>query len=194
MITDPLAALPTSFTYADARAAGVSKYRIRRLVEAGELSRLGRGVYRAADADLAEEELIEIALRAPHATLCLTSALSRHDLTDFIPRVIDVALPRTQRQPRVTAPVRWHRFAAETFALGRGEMEVEPDMKIGLYSPERCIVDAFRLRHLEGPELGIEALRRWLPRRGATPATLLRFAEAFPAAHKSIADRLRVLL
>jgi len=191
---DPLEVLPASFTYAAALEVGVSKHQLRRLLEAGELTRLGRGVYRSASAEPAEEDLIEIALRARDATLCLTSALSRHDLTDLIPRAIDVALPRTRRQPQLTAPVRWHRFADETFALGRDEMVVEPGTTMGLYSPERCIVDAFRLRHLEGPELGIEALRRWLRRRGATPAKLLSFAQAFPPAHSAIAKTLRVLL
>lgn len=32
----------------------------------------------------------------------------------------------------------------------------------GLYDAERCILDAFRLRHLEGEEMAFKALRRWL--------------------------------
>ena len=41
---------------------------------------------------------LEIALRASDATLCLTTALSHHDLTDVIPPEIDLALPRSRRR------------------------------------------------------------------------------------------------
>ncbi|NJL56446.1 alkene reductase [bacterium] len=53
------------------------------------------------DALVGELDRIEIALRASDATLCLTTALSHHDLTDVIPSEIDVALPRSRRPPRV---------------------------------------------------------------------------------------------
>jgi predicted transcriptional regulator of viral defense system len=60
----------------------------------GALERLAHGLYRKADAPPADLDRIEIALRAWDATLCLTTALSHHDLTDVIPSQIDVALPR----------------------------------------------------------------------------------------------------
>jgi len=43
---------------------------------------------------------------------------------------------------------------------------------IGLYSAERSIIDASRLRHQDGPDLAYEALRGWLRRRDASPAAL----------------------
>jgi len=65
---------------------------------------------------------------------------------------------------------------------------------IGLYNPQRCIIDAFRLRHLEGPETAVEALRRWLRRRGSQPATLLAMARAFPKAEPALRAALEILL
>lgn len=189
-----LDALPTSFSYAEARSAGLSDRRLRRLVADGTLVRLGRGVYRSATAPPVDEDLVEIARRAPDGTLCLTTALSRHGLTDEIPARIDVALPRSRRPPRVRAPVRWHRFADATYALGRRELEVDEGATIGLYGPERCIVDAFRLRHIEGEESAVEALRRWLRRPGSTPAVLLDLAGQFPKAAPALRDALRILL
>lgn len=95
--------LPNAFSYSLARERGLSDRRLRGLVADGVLDRLGHGLYRKADAPPADLDRIEIALRAPEATLCLTSALSLHDLTDAIPPEIDVALPRTTRPPRVSA-------------------------------------------------------------------------------------------
>src|SRR5690606_13196895 len=100
-------------------------------------------------------------------------ALAHHDLTDVIPSEIDVALPRSRRPPRVRAPVRWHRFSEHTFDVGRVTIEVDAGLCIGIYSAERSIIDAFRLRHQEGAEMAVEALRRWLKRPGAMPAELL---------------------
>jgi predicted transcriptional regulator of viral defense system len=186
--------LPASFTYAEARREGLSDRRLRRLVDDGALVRLGRGVYRRSEAPTIDEDLVEIARRAPDATLCLTTALARHELTDEIPDRIDVALPRSRRPLRVRAPVRWHRFADATYHLGRREIEVDEGATIGLYSPERCLVDAFRLRHLEGDETAIEALRRWLRRPGSSPAVLLDLASHFPKAAPALRDALRILL
>lgn len=187
-------ALAAAFTHADAVRHGVSERRLRQLVAEGAVVRLGRGAYRRADLALVDEDLLEVALRAPRATVCLVTALSRHDLTDRIPDAIDVALPRGQRQPRVAAPVRWHRFAEATYDLGRESILVAEGRPIGIYNPERSIVDAFRLRHIEGEELAVEALRRWLRRPGATPSSLLAMARAFPKAESSLRDALRVLL
>jgi len=90
-------------------------------------------------------------------------------------------------------PVRWHRFAEDTFELGRQVISVEPGLTIGLYGPERSIVDAYRLRHLQDVELGREAVRRWLRRSGSGPAKLLRMAEHFPKAVAFLHGDLEVL-
>jgi hypothetical protein len=152
-------------------------------------------LFRRADAEAeADLDLLEIARRAPQATLCLTTALARHGLSDVIPARIDVALPRGRRHPQTRAPATWHAFAADTFDLGRDELPLTGEASIGLYDAERCIIDAFRLRHLEGPETAIEALRRWLRRRGSQPATLLATARAFPKAEPALRGALEILL
>lgn len=189
-----LAHLPASFTHADALARGLSDRALRELIDDHTLVRLGRGLYRRADAPPVDEELVEIALRAPAATLCLVTALARHELTDQIPDAVDVAIPRGARPPRAPSSARWHRFDEATFALGRQEIQVDDGVTMGLYDAERCIVDAFRLRHLEGEELAIEALRRWLRRPGSVPSILLVKARAFPRAEPSLRAALRILL
>ena len=188
-----LDALPNAFSYGIAHERGLSDRRLRGLVADGALERLGHGLYRKTDAPPADLDRIEIALRSSDATLCLTTALSHHDLTDVIPSQIDVALPRSRRPPRVGAPVRWHRFREDTFDVGRETVKVDEGLSIGIYSAERSLIDAFRLRHQEGDELAVEALRRWLERPGATPANLLAMAKHFPKAEPSLLQTLRIL-
>lgn len=189
---DALRQLPPTFRYRDARAV-MNERRFRNLLTHRAVIRLSRGLYRKATAPNGDEDLIVIAGNRPQATLCLRSALARHDLIDDIPAELDIAFPRGTRVPTVTMPVSWHHFDAATFDLGRTTLPLDISTSIGLYSPERSIIDAFRLRHIEGPELGIEALRRWL-RAGGQPSALLRTAASFRSGTPALRRALEVLL
>jgi hypothetical protein len=91
--------------------------------------------------------------------------------------------------------VRWHSFDRATFDLGRGLHPLTDEgLTIGLYSPERTIIDVFRLRHEIGDDLANEALKRWLRRRGSAPATLLELARSFPRALPALRSTLEILL
>lgn len=193
VVIEGLDQLPTTFSYQQARDQGVSKHRLYRWRDEGVIEQLGRGLYRRVDASLADTDLIEVAHRAPAATVCLTSALVRHGLSDAIPAAHDVALPRGQRLPVVSVPVLWHRFDPATFPVGHQELRLDEQTTIGLYSAPRSIVDAFRLGRFVGPELGHEALRRWL-RAGGTPAELLDTAASFPRTLPSLRAVLEILL
>jgi hypothetical protein len=188
-----LEALPTAFTHQLARVRGLSERRLRALLEEGAVEQIGHGLYRKTASPPTDLDRVELALRAPDATLCLTTALALHDLTDDIPTVLDVALPRSRRPPRVSAPVRWHRFQEDTYHVGRVSITVDGGLALGVYSAERSIIDAFRLRYQEGEELAIEALRRWLRRRDTSPATLLAMATRFPKAEPALLRALRIL-
>lgn len=186
-----LSSLPVTFRYSEAREH-ISGRQLRRLVDDGSITALSRGLYRKSDW-LGDEDLIEIAAKAPNATLCLRSALSRHELIDDIPAEIDIAIPRGAWTPGTTAPVRWRHFDPATFDIGRGEYAIDGDGSIGLYSAERSIIDAFRMRHLEGTDLANEALKRWL-RQGGQPSELLQIARSFPRTLTALRETLEILL
>lgn len=188
------ASLPMAFRHSQAAKLGISGLDLRALMDDGKLERAARGIYLRTDIVGAEPELAAIALLAPRATICLASALARHQLIDAIPSAIDVALPRGTRLPETRLPLQWHRFAPATFDVGRRTIR-EGGRRIGLYDPMRCIVDAFRLRHLEGHEHALDALKRWLRRRGSQPESLLQMARAVdPRAATVIRSTLEILL
>lgn len=186
-----LAQLPDTFRYTEALEC-VSERQLRHLIKIGRITELSRGLYRKSDW-LGDEDLVEIAARSSKATLCLGSALARHELIDDIPAEIDIAVPRGSWTPSTVAPVRWRHFAARTFDIGRDRLSIDGDRDIGLYSAERSIVDVFRLRHLEGSDMANEALKRWL-RRGGQPVRLLEVARAFPRTQAALRRTLEVLL
>jgi hypothetical protein len=75
--------LPQTFTYTDACAAGISKRRLYEVRDEGQIEQFGHDLFQKSDRDEdADIDLIEIAIRAPKAALCLTTALARHGLTE----------------------------------------------------------------------------------------------------------------
>jgi predicted transcriptional regulator of viral defense system len=190
----PETGLPDTFTFTQARAAGLTPGRLYRLRDQGRIEQISRGLYHKTDAGWsADIDLIEIAARAPEATICLASALARHGLTDEMPAATDVALPRGTWKPAVGAAVIWHAFAVSTFEVGRETLKLSGGPEIGIYTAPRSIIDAFRLRYREG-DIAITALRRWLREPGNHPAELLDLARHFPKARPGLRGALEILL
>jgi hypothetical protein len=90
--------------------------------------------------------------------------------------------------------VAWHRFNRDTFEIERGKLTVYGELTIGLYSPARSFIDAFRLKLLFGDDQAVGALRRWLAVSGNQPADLLTLARHFPGTEPPLRRVLQVLL
>ncbi len=118
--------------------------------------------------------------------ICLVSALAHHDLTYAIPDALDVAIPRGSRSPASTGTIARHQFDRATFDIGWDYTPIPgTDQTIGMYSPERSITDAFRLRGEVGYEPAQEALKEWL-RRDGKPARLMEIASRLPRAKSPV--------
>jgi predicted transcriptional regulator of viral defense system len=186
--------LPSVFTYSKARSVGMSAERLYAYRNEGLIDQIGRGLFRWADAPQIDQDLLAAAYRVPRATLCLGTALARHGLSDAIPDRIDIAIPRGDRVAALRPVVAIHVFAKKTFDLGRDDIVVGDGISIGLYSPERSLVDVIRLRHREGVDVAWEALRQWLRRKGSKPATLLGMAKQFHGAESAVRNALDIVL
>ncbi|WP_454860273.1 type IV toxin-antitoxin system AbiEi family antitoxin domain-containing protein [Promicromonospora soli] len=172
------------FTQSEAAQAGIDSRTLYRWRDSGKVEQVARGLYRFDSPTVVDLDLIEIAIRVPRATLCLGTALARHGLIDEIPAAIEVATPRGVRPAVLTAPASIHTFDAKSFDVGRSLQPIEgTSMSIGIYSPERCVVDAFRLRGQVGREVAIEALKTWLSRPGSSPAILIEISGQVPRAN-----------
>jgi len=182
-------------TLAAAHSAGITKDRLYAQVAAGRLERVGRGVYIDPEAiDLSLANLAGATARQERATMCLASALVLHGLSDAIPFATDIALPRGTRHPAGFDHVTWHSFDAVTFDIGRTRLETVGGIDVFAYSPERTIIDCFRLAHREGSDQAHLALRRWLRHQHGAPSALLETAQSFPRTATRIRQALEVLL
>lgn len=182
------------FKAKDAIEAGIHSRDLYALRDKGVLTELSRGVFRLAAAETSPYlDLVAVSHRSPRGAICLNSALSFWDLTDEIPAEVHLAVPRGSHRPEIDyPPVRVHVFAADTFELGREKVSLESGEEISIYSPERSVVDAMRLRSQVGTDVAYEALKRYLRRPGASPGNLLQLARRLRVGGP-VADALRVL-
>lgn len=123
-----------------------------------------------------------------------STALERHGRADNIPARIDVAIPRGNRIPVLQPPVDVRVFARDTFELGRKELNVGEGFTVGLYSPERSLIDVIQLRHRKGSDIAWEAHLRWLRRKGAKPAALFEMSKRLHGAERAVRNALEIVL
>ncbi len=174
--------------YQDLASAGLTRRQFERLVEAEEYERIAPGQFvRSGATDDTTAAWMAIATKRPQATLCLLTALSIHDLTDEIPARSNIAIPRGAKPLTAwTAPIAWHHFDAATFDIGRAEHALPDGRAIGIYDPERTIIDLFRLRHEWGSDIAIDSLKRWLCVRKSSSSQLLVMADNFSKAKPAL--------
>src|SRR5262249_20344817 len=99
---------------------GISRVYLKRLVDDGQLERIGRGLYTLANADLGEKgSLAQASKRVPHGVICLLSALRLHGLTTQNPFEVWIAVGQKARRPAVSyPPLRIIHLSGKAFSSG----------------------------------------------------------------------------
>jgi predicted transcriptional regulator of viral defense system len=170
----------------DLVSAGITATTVSRMEKAGELIRLGRGLYQLPDAPVSAHHDLAIAAKVvPTGVVCLVSALAFHELTDVIPSRVWIAIGPKDRKPSLTYPaLQIVRFNTGHLQSGIGRHVID-GVDVSITTPARTIVDLFRYRQSQGrrfkssPGLNIalEGLRAALRQRKTTPAEIARCAE-----------------
>ena len=146
---------------------GFPRWQILYAAKTGRLERVARGLYALPESEPSEAHaLVVVAQRAPHAAICLLSALRFHQLTTAMPHEVWIAVKKDARKPAIVYPtVRVVRFGAENFDLGLEVHHLE-GVPVRVYSVARTVVDLFRYRNKVGLDVALEALREgWKDRR-----------------------------
>lgn len=163
----------------DFTAAGIPLVYLKRLTEAGELVRLGRGLYQ--DPERAGEDsahdLAEAARRVPNGVVSLASALRHHGLTTQLPHAVWMTIPHKARTPR-TEGVRLEIVRASGPVLTEGvERTWVEGVEVPVYGVAKTVADCFKHRRHVGEDVAIEALRDALAQKKTTASELLRYAQ-----------------
>ena len=162
------------------RDAGVSRVTLARLAKAGDLERVGRGLYARPDSKVTEHHtLVEAAIRVPHGVVCLLSALRFHEprLTQS-PHEVWMAIDVSARKPKTDwPPLRIVRFSGIALSFGV-EKHVIENVDVHITSREKTVADCFKYRNKIGLDVAIEALRDYLRSRRRSVDALMEAAAA----------------
>jgi len=167
------------FTYKEACKKGLTQYAIQKLLEAGVIERLERGLYRSVDEDLSDEELYRRATKrvGKPAVICLLSALSYYELTDNIPKQVWLMVPKEKRVK--SSRVKLYRARNPQWKVG-----IVTKDGYSITSLERTIVDALTLKALLSPRLGVDALKSAIARKNTSANKVLQTATQLGAKHR----------
>lgn len=161
----------------EALKLGVHPRTLYRLRDDGLLEQVSRGLYRLAEMpDLAQPDLVTVALRVPRAVVCLVSALAYHDATNEVPHEVQIALPRGTKAPRLEhPPLRAFWFSGPALLEGIQVVPID-GVDLRIYDLPKSVVDCFRFRNKVGLDVAIDALNQAVRRKGVRPADVLRYA------------------
>jgi predicted transcriptional regulator of viral defense system len=156
---------------------GIQAEYLRRLCDRGQLKKLGRGSYVAANTRISTDLVLAIVARAiPNGVICLESALAFHGLADFDGEEVSVAIERRAAKPRVDFPeIRVARLGGPAFTEGV-ETHVLENVKVHIYSLEKTLTDLFKFRNKIGPHIAVDALRSALGEREVNMRKLWHYA------------------
>ena len=140
---------------------------LSRLVSAGKLERIARGVYSLPGRALSEHRsLAEAALRVPRGVVCLLSALRVHGIGTQSPFEVWMAMPHHVPTPRVDQPaLRVVRMSAASLTAGIGPIKID-GVSVPVFSADKTVADCFKYRNKIGLDVALEALRDgWAQRK-----------------------------
>src|SRR5436853_7059137 len=103
--TRDLASRTSLLSASQLQAEGITRPQIARLVAAGHLKRVARGLYALPDYQPSEHGLLaSVAQRAPKAVFCLLTSLRFHELTTQAPFEVWIAIGNKEHPPRMDFP------------------------------------------------------------------------------------------
>ncbi len=104
-------------------------------------------------------------MAAPHAVVCLLSALSVHGIGTQLPAEVCVAIERGATPPRLSPALRVVRYSGSAFTEGIEVHRIERQ-EVRVYSVAKTLADLFKARNRIGVDVAVEAFREaWRDRR-----------------------------
>jgi predicted transcriptional regulator of viral defense system len=149
----------------DFKAAGIPLVYLKRLTDAGDLVRLGRGLYQEPErvGENVAHDLAEAARLVPNGVVSLISALRHHELTTQLPHAVWMTIPHKARTPNA-AGMRLEivRATGEVLTAGVEHARIE-GVDVPIYSVAKTVADCFKHRRHVGEDV---AMRRFAMRCG----------------------------
>ena len=165
------------YTGEELRQAGLSYYKINKLVQEGLLLKVNNKVYENTNYEGDESDFSYVKAYIPKGVVCLMSAARYYDLTTYLPDRVDVAIERNMKV--TTLPSRPNinlvYFSEKRYQQGV-DMVNEGGEDIQIYDIEKTVIDIIFYRNKVGIEETREILNNYLRRSDRNLNRLHRYA------------------
>ena len=150
---------------------------LSRLVAAGKLDRLARGIYGLPGQAISEHRsLAEVALRVPQGVVCLLSALRLHGIGTQAPFEVWLAIEHRAHISRLDQPrIRPVRMSGLAFTDGIEHLPID-GVSVPVFNAAKTVADCFKYRNKIGLDIALEALRDGWAQRKFTMDEIWHFA------------------
>ena len=166
------------FSVQDLKDKGFSYYKIKQMVDMGNLIKLNKKYYENANFDGEESDFYYAYAFVPCGVVCLLSAAVYYNLSTYRPNAIDVAIPR---KAKVSTLPDWPElhicyFTDERYNVGIVTIE-DGNNRFRIYDIEKTVVDIVFYREKIGIDETKEILTTYLNRSDRNLNRLIRYAE-----------------
>lgn len=164
--------------YSEIIKAGFSKVLLKTILNSGRIEKIDRGLYKLSDGvTLSNPDFAMASIKIPKGVVCLLSALAFHEVTNEIPRYVDIAIPRGVHENKIKyPPVKFYRFASESWKAGIEEHEIN-GRKIRVYNLAKTIADCFKFRNKIGMDVVRAVLKTAINEKGIKPKEIMRYSK-----------------
>ncbi|MFH0989666.1 MAG: type IV toxin-antitoxin system AbiEi family antitoxin domain-containing protein [bacterium] len=161
------------------RAASFQTRDIARLVQEGQIEKVKSGLYKLPEINISTDinaSLVEVSHAVPKGIIALASAIAHYGLSTFVPSEIYVAIPLSDKPPKIAfPPIRFFYYPERFYRAGIEEIGTSAGI-VRMYNKEKTICDMFRYRNKIGENLALEALKNYLRRKDSNIKKLNEFA------------------
>ena len=175
-------------------AAGLTYYRIKRLVDEGCLTKLNNKIYENMSYEGEESDFALVGVYAPKGVVCMMSAARFYGLTTFLPEAVDIAIERNMKistlpnWPKINV---WY-FPEKRYSAGMRSAS-DGVCEFPIYDVEKTVVDILYYRNKVGIEETKEVLKNYLRNEERSLVKLRRYADAL-GCKKILGTYLEVLI
>lgn len=172
---------------------GIPRTYLAIMEKQGEIERVSRGVYRAADTFI-EDELFGFQARHKSSVFSHETALYLHDLTDRSPLTHSITVHSGYHSQTLNASkLKVFYIKRDLFSLGVVTMQTPHGNPIRTTDLERTICDIVRSRNQIDVQIRNEALKRYASHKARNIDLLLNYAGQF-SIQKIVREYMEILL
>lgn len=116
-------------------------------------------------------------LQSPKSVVCLISALSFHEVTDVIPRRVDLAIPMGSRANKTNyPPVKYFYFSEVACKAGIETHKID-GYDVRVYDLVKTIADCFKFRNKIGYDTAQKALKVAVTEKHIRSSKIMEYAK-----------------